>query len=45
LQQNQDTEGGREMTLMRWGMPPHRQAARHQRPQHLFAALARLAEG
>ena len=36
----------RELIMMRWGMPPppHRRPARHQHPQHLIAALARLAE-
>ena len=39
--------GEREMVLMRWGMPPppaHGRAARHQHPQHLVPALARLVE-
>jgi putative SOS response-associated peptidase YedK len=43
-----NTDTGTEMILMRWGMPPpapaHRWAAGHQHPQHVIAALARLAE-
>ena len=42
-----NTGTGTEMILMRWGMPPpaaHRWAAGHQHPQHVIAALARLAE-
>jgi hypothetical protein len=37
----------RELTMMRWGMPPPPRtgsAAGHQHPQHVIAALARLAE-
>jgi len=38
--------GELEMTMMRWGMPPPPRtgATGHQYPQHIFAALARLAE-
>jgi putative SOS response-associated peptidase YedK len=38
---------GRELTMMRWGMPPSlrtRRAAGHQHPQHVVTALAGLAE-
>jgi putative SOS response-associated peptidase YedK len=40
-----NTEGGRELAVMRWGMPPppRRRRSRYQHPQHLIAALARLA--
>ena len=37
----------RELTMMRWGMPPPPTfggPAGHQHPQHVVAALARLAE-
>jgi len=43
----QNTDGARELIMMRWGMPPPPRGAsipRHQHPQHLFAALARMAE-
>jgi putative SOS response-associated peptidase YedK len=41
-----NTDTGRELTMMRWGMPPpaHRRPARDQYPQHVVAALARLAQ-
>jgi putative SOS response-associated peptidase YedK len=38
---------GRELVMMRWGMPPPPRtsaAASDQYPQHFFAALARLAQ-
>ena len=38
---NADDE--RELIMMRWGMPPPG-AARHEHPQYVIAALARLAE-
>ena len=42
-----NTDSGTEITLMRWGMPAtaeDRRPAGHEHPQHLLAALARLAE-
>jgi putative SOS response-associated peptidase YedK len=39
--------GDRELTMMRWGMPPAAEVwrtARYQRPQHVIPALAGLAE-
>jgi len=42
-----NTDAGTEMMTMRWGMPPPPRtgwAAGHQHPQHVIAALARLAE-
>ena len=36
-----------KLTMMRWGMPPPPRAGRaagHEHPQHVLAALARLAE-
>jgi putative SOS response-associated peptidase YedK len=42
-----NTDAGTEMVTMRWGMPAataHRRAAGHQHPQHVVAALARLAQ-
>jgi putative SOS response-associated peptidase YedK len=42
---NTDEGDGRDLVMMRWGMPPHRaRAAGHQHQKHLFPALARLAE-
>src|ERR1700758_2629976 len=41
-----NTDTGTEMVTMRWGMPtaPHGRAAGHEHPQHVIAALARLAQ-
>jgi putative SOS response-associated peptidase YedK len=42
-----NTETGRELAMMRWGhaaAAAHRRAAGHQHPQHIVAALARLAQ-
>jgi hypothetical protein len=42
-----NTDAGTEMVTMRWGhavVTAHRLAAGHQHPQHVFTALARLAE-
>jgi putative SOS response-associated peptidase YedK len=39
---NADAE--REMTMMRWGMPPPPRAGGYEYPQYDVAALARLAE-
>src|SRR5438128_6632936 len=42
-----NTSVGREMTLMRWGMPPPprtRRTAGHQHPQHVITSLAHVAE-
>jgi putative SOS response-associated peptidase YedK len=38
-----NADGGRELTMMRWGMPPPRTGGPpgDQHPQHLVAALAR----
>jgi putative SOS response-associated peptidase YedK len=44
---NADAGSGWELAMMRWGMPPPPRtggAAGHQHPQHVIAALARLAE-
>jgi putative SOS response-associated peptidase YedK len=40
-----NNDAGTEMVTMRWGSATaHRRAAGHQHPQHVIAALARLAE-
>jgi putative SOS response-associated peptidase YedK len=42
-----NTDTGRELSMMRWGMPPPPRTggpAGHQRPQHVVTALARLAQ-
>jgi putative SOS response-associated peptidase YedK len=41
-----NTETGRELSMMRWGMPPPPKfgGAGHQHPQHVIAALAHVAQ-
>jgi len=42
-----NSEGGREMVMMRWGMPPPPRTpgdTRHQHTQYIIATLAHLAE-
>jgi putative SOS response-associated peptidase YedK len=40
-----NTDTGRELTMMRWGMPPPpKRRAGDQHPKHLVTALARLAQ-
>jgi putative SOS response-associated peptidase YedK len=41
-----NTDTGRELAMMRWGMPPppRKRAAGHQHPQHQLTSLARLAQ-
>ena len=42
-----NTEGGREMAMMRWGMPSppaHGRSGGHEHPQHVLTALAGMAQ-
>jgi hypothetical protein len=44
---SEDTDTGRALTKMRWGMPPPPRTGGppgHQHPQHVVAALAHVAQ-
>ena len=47
LMTSEDTDTGRALTKMRWGMPPPPRTGGppgHQHPQHVVAALAHVAQ-